>query len=706
MEITEASGLYRHRPILALAILFPIFVYLIWLGRDVFEASGDITTIRPICGVALAFAMSYGRRSVLPVTLLVFLGGLIVRLAQNEIFWTSILASVSVALSIPGVYFATTKLMRGPLRFDNWEYLLKFMAICCAVAGITGVLYSLPAYGLTPDFWKSLKAWFVPTALSFPVLVPAVLNATDKRSDQLCIYRKKFLLALLVLFTTLALCFLSIKVPALFLIPLALLVLALGFEIEGASLGLLITYLALIVGVISGHSPTGQYLPTMGAQLYFVQIFLAILSVVVLPAGAVVGARQKLQDRLIELLRKEECTNAELREKKRNLQLLAQKAEAANRAKSEFLSNMSHELRTPLTSVIGFADLLHEDPSLSEQCRGFANRVRVSGRALLATINDVLDYSMIESGGLAIKPSLVGLVEVFDEIREYLEPQAVARGLAFRVEIESALKDEIRKVDAHRFRQILLNLGGNAIKFTPKGTIKLTLMQPAKDWLRCEVHDTGPGIEPKQRAKLFERFSQLDNTTTRKTNGTGLGLAICRGIVLAMGGRIGFRPALGQGSVFWFEIPAPVHHMLVQPSVNLPPAIARKNPRVLIADGVEGDRTLIRLALKSLDIETKEARDWKEASELAATERFDAILVNVHLSGLKQSTVSKEICGLCADYTPIVGIIDDEDGRRGDHMIADGFSAFLNKPLKTYDIRACVFKLTFNSYATGELNCA
>ncbi|HEY8614997.1 PAS domain S-box protein [Phenylobacterium sp.] len=227
-------------------------------------------------------------------------------------------------------------------------------------------------------------------------------------------------------------------------------------------------------------------------------------------------------------------------------------ANAAAKAKSEFLANMSHELRTPLTAIIGFSGLLKVRGDLTPQAAMFAARIEGASQALLATINDVLDFSKLEAGQVEIRPSPCDVAALVQEVASVLEQQAASKGLA----IETRLTDlpSRLQVDRDRVRQVLLNLMGNAVKFTSQGHVRVSAAF-AENGLIVEVADTGPGLTAEQQGLLFQRFSQVDGSASRSHGGTGLGLAICKGLVEAMGGVIGVTSEPGQGAVFRFALP-------------------------------------------------------------------------------------------------------------------------------------------------------
>jgi signal transduction histidine kinase len=228
-------------------------------------------------------------------------------------------------------------------------------------------------------------------------------------------------------------------------------------------------------------------------------------------------------------------------------------AEAASQAKSAFLANMSHEIRTPMNGVLGMAELLAAT-ELTETQRHYTSMVRRSGEHLLVIINDILDFSKVEAGKLTVEYINFNLRELLDDIENVFAPQAQAKG----IEMEFAVANNIPLAicgDPNRLRQVIVNLLGNAVKFTDQGRIKVAVRVAEEDAqsarLRVEVHDTGIGVAREARAHIFDSFSQADGSTTRKHGGTGLGLAISKQLVELMGGSIGVDNALGRGSVFW-----------------------------------------------------------------------------------------------------------------------------------------------------------
>jgi signal transduction histidine kinase len=244
----------------------------------------------------------------------------------------------------------------------------------------------------------------------------------------------------------------------------------------------------------------------------------------------------------------------ELRVKTNELQTAWAKAQSAAQAKSDFLANMSHELRSPLTSIIGFAGLLNASPAIADRERHFAQRIQAASENLLLLVNDVLDFSKLESGQVHIETQVVSLAGFLDGVLAQFQERAKAKGLKLQLVIEPSAPD-VTRLDPHAVRQILANLLSNAIKFTQAGHITVVAAGSGRAGLSLAVRDTGAGISPESVKQIFERFVQADNSISRKFGGTGLGLAISRQLAELMGGTLTVTSALDEGSVFTLTLP-------------------------------------------------------------------------------------------------------------------------------------------------------
>jgi CheY-like chemotaxis protein/nitrogen-specific signal transduction histidine kinase len=362
-------------------------------------------------------------------------------------------------------------------------------------------------------------------------------------------------------------------------------------------------------------------------------------------------------------------------------------AEAAAAVKADFLANMSHELRTPLTAVLGFTRLALEQPDLTKVTRGHIAKASHAGAALLTTVNDILDFSKLESGQLQIRREPCDSDEVCRTTLELFSAAADEKGVA----LSYAAHDlpSYLSLDPNRLRQLLLNLIGNAVKFSDEGEVRVSAA-----WrdgrLAVSIEDDGPGIAPEQQSLLFRRFSQVDGSATRRHGGTGLGLAICRGLVDAMAGDIGVESQVGEGARFFFELPAEPCDAADAEDAAL--AAFPRGVRVLVADDHAVNRELVRAILTPLGAKVVEAADGAEAAALAAAAPFDVILMDLRmpqLDGLAAMTAIRAAEGPNR-AAPILAFSAGADAPGAEDRRRAGFDGDLAKPLMPAELIAAV----------------
>lgn len=411
--------------------------------------------------------------------------------------------------------------------------------------------------------------------------------------------------------------------------------------------------------------------------------------------------------------------NAQLEAVIEQVTQMARKAEVANQAKSEFLANMSHEIRTPMNGVIGMAMLL-EETGLTEEQANYARIISSSGQKLLELINDILDYSKIEAGKLELEEIDFDLKGLLDDIADLMAFKAQEKDLEF-ICLTPTETPAFLKGDPGRIRQILMNLIGNAIKFTEDGevVINTSLVKETKDEVEVKicVKDTGIGIPGEKHDRLFTQFSQADGSVTRKYGGTGLGLAICKQIVDAMGGKIGVKSEAGRGAEFWFSLNLKKQEKQGQVKLDNSKIV---NSKVLVIDSNQTSLDVLSASIESWGAKVELATSAREALGMIddnKNDQYQVVLIDAQLNdmGAEQfGKIIKEEKKLQDIHMVVMPII----GQRGDvqKYTKIGYEAYLTKPVSSTDLHDCLSVLLSNKewcvsrgmvtkHTIREINC-
>ncbi|NOX83738.1 MAG: response regulator [Alphaproteobacteria bacterium] len=378
-------------------------------------------------------------------------------------------------------------------------------------------------------------------------------------------------------------------------------------------------------------------------------------------------------------------------------------AEAANIAKSQFLATMSHELRTPMNGVLGMLEVVLKTP-LTAQQHEYIDVARSSAQSLLRVLNDVLDFSKLEAGAVTIENVPYSPSKVIDDVTALLRPKAEEKGLQLKIEKNSNIPGMLDG-DGVRLRQVLINLIGNAIKFTDRGHVEVSAglgKTRSSDQLMITVRDTGIGISEAAGPKLFKHFAQADSSMSRRFGGTGLGLVISKQIVELMGGEIGVRSEEGKGSTFWFTVPAQIvasgdagEAVLSDEEAAAEGAPVARSMRILAADDHPVNQQVLKLFLASLGHETVMVENGQLAVEAMDSHSFDAIIMDIEMPVMDGIAATKAIRARASvdRDIPIIAVTAHALSGDREKYLDAGMNDYVSKPFNQEELQAALARV-------------
>jgi len=534
------------------------------------------------------------------------------------------------------------------------------------VGSFVSALLASTYLGLTHGghFATDLTVWMMADLLGLLILVPCLSVLADGR-----LYLREKPLTVVGVSTVVGVVALEVAIfaqsdyPLLFLAPMVVLAAAMVLELLGAAIVLMATAAVAMGFTFAGVGPITLAADGWTGRLILLQLFVAASTGLGLQIAAMHQHRRRTARQLAAALAE---------------------AEQASRVKSEFLANMSHEIRTPLTSILGFASLLAEQ-DLGDEPGRYAARVLAASRSLLALVNDVLDFSKLEAGRLELKPQVASPRQCGRDVADLFSAQAGEKGLSLRF-VEADLPAHVT-ADFDRVRQVLINLVGNAVKFTAAGEVVVSAGYDADAGvLSYRVADTGPGLDADAQALLFKRFSQVDAAVNRAHAGSGLGLAISKGLVEAMGGRIGVESAPGAGSTFWFEVPAPTAEAEAEDEGVTLDLAAFQGLKILLVDDNAANRELIRSLLSPLGVALTTADGGEASIAVSRMQEFQLILMDLRMPGVDGWTAARAIRGEAGlnQATPMLAF--SADITADDEAALGMFEGVVRKPIEMAEL--------------------
>jgi signal transduction histidine kinase/ActR/RegA family two-component response regulator len=645
--------------------------------------SGGTLVIWPADGLILALMLLPSMRR----PWLVFVAGLMgAMLAFSVVDYSKVdpkmilaISRVAImALSIPGTFLLVRRFVnKGSIA--ETPTLLPFLMICASMAFASAFLRSLVVHALWhyPLVTLTLTT-ATATFTGYAFVTPLSLLLTkhgERQSDGARARLIRYSLIGVYLVGTVAAC-LQHRYPSLLLVPLALVLVAHAVDFVEIAFAVVATALICVGLTLLGFGPLTLFVGDLKTKILLLQAFMVIITCTTLPISALMNDHVRM---------------------KKSLLAAVNQAKSGSQAKSTFLATVSHEIRTPLNGVLGMAQVMAMDELSPAQQERLAV-LRNSGEVLLALLNDVLDFSKIEAGKLTLEAIEFDLVALIDSVIRHSQGAAAEKGLALRSISDRA--EGIYTGDPTRIRQILQNLVSNALKFTTTGGVTIIASYESSK-LQLSVRDTGMGIPADKLNTLFQKFRQVDETTTRRFGGTGLGLSICRELTHLMGGDISVESAEGVGSTFKVAIPIervrqarPVMQTAAQPVAA---KRGRSDLRLLAAEDNPTNQMVLRALLEMAGVTATFVNNGVEAVEAWRDGRWDAILMDIQMPVMDGPTAVQKIRSAEKEEARPRTVIFALTANAMDHQIKEyldaGMDGHLAKPIDTKALFALVAKL-------------
>ena len=652
---------------LAMIAAIAASVFLVaWAGVLLTRQNGRIASVWLANAVAVAILLRSPKQRWPELVAAVLAANFAANLANGDALLRGLVLSMLNAFEVLVVALPMQRRFGSGLSLGEVRPLGHFLLFAGLIAPLLSASGAALYLGISDGVAMAplFKQWFLADALGLLTLTPLLLaipRQLDFRLPARALLEPALILAITVVVTSIVYTQ-SASIQA-WVIP-CLLLAAFRMPAGGAALATAVVAAEAVLLTSIGSGPIAASPVDPSDRMLLLQSFIAVVVFITLPVSAVISERNLLL---------------------KAATLARDEAHAAAHAKSNFLATMSHEIRTPMTGVLGMIELLRADLPEDERERYFST-LKQSATLLMTVLDDVLDFSKIESGNLSLASTDFDFEELAQSTLDLFTNAASQKGLLIAMHFDGSHGGIVRG-DPVRLQQVMSNLISNAIKFTERGRVTIDIRPTAigadqLNW-RVEVRDTGIGIADQDLDRLFQPFVQADHSTSRRFGGTGLGLAISRWVIEAMDGKIGIESAPGRGSTFWFEVPLEQSDAADwrAPAVDLP--ISQRRLDILVAEDNPVNQMLIGAILRRLGHKAILVENGRMAVEAALDQRFDCILMDMQMpemDGLAATRAIRASLGPCA-AVPIFALTADASPERRRFYDNAGLTGFMTKPI-------------------------